>query len=143
MAAPAVAQTAGPLPGIVVVETGKPFTTFFKRLRTRIEQNRMVVIGIGCPSCGARSLGVTMPETRVIMFFNRFFATRVHSANQAAGIEAPIRMMVYAGDDGNAIVHYEKPSKIFGAYGNLSLKLVGTHLDQAVEKILNEAIAAS
>lgn len=139
-----------PTSDTTVFESEMPFADFLKNVRRQIDRARMITIAVTCPTCGARSLGVTIPEARVILFFNRFFAARVHSENLAAGLEAPIRFFIYADSEGQGVVHYKKPSVIFGAYaknerdasGNLiesDLHVVGRQLDQAVESILTKA----
>lgn len=149
----AAAQAQIPIvatPDTTVFQSGKPFSDYLKKVRRQIDLARMVTFAVTCPTCGARSLGVTIPEARVIIFFNRFFAARVHSANMAAGLEAPIRLYIYADADGEAVVHYKKPSVIFGAYATIErdpfgnviesdLHVVGRQLDEAVENILTKA----
>lgn len=135
------AQTASPHSGTVTFRPGVPFDKYVPALRGAIEQNNMIIIGIGCASCGARSLGVTIPGNRVFLFFNRYFATQVLEASTAAGIEAPIRIYVTeVGPDKEAEVTYRKPSHVFGAYPGAGLRRIGLHLNIAVDKILSDAL---
>lgn len=140
LAGAAQAENPTPHSGTLTIRPGVPFSKYIPALRGSIEQNNMVLIGMACASCGARSLGITIPGNRVFMFFNRYFAMRLLKVSTAAGIEAPVRLYVTeVGPDGEAEVTYRKPSHILQEYNNPGLRTVGLHLDQAIEKILADA----
>lgn len=139
---PAHAANPAPHSGMVTIQTDHEFLRFSRIFRRSIETNSMIIVGVGCASCGARSLGVNMPGNQVYMFFNRFFATQVLNISAEAGIEAPIRVYLRENPEtGKAIINYRKPSHVFGEYDIPALKTVGEHLDQAVDKIIADANA--
>lgn len=141
-AGPAAAVTPTPYSGTQIVETGKPFKPYVEALRTSIKQNGMVLIGLACATCGAKSIGVDIPGNRVFLFFNPHFAVRMLKASEAAGIEAPIRIYVTETAAGHAKTTYRMPSHVFGAYDAPGLDDLGRDLDAVVAKILADAAAA-
>lgn len=138
MTAVARAEVSTPHSGMQVVQTSIPFNQYSTKLQAAVRKHGMTLVGVGCASCGARSLGVIVPGNRVFMIFNRYFATQVLKASTAASIEAPIRLLVTENSVGHAVVTYRLPSHTFGEYGVPALDSVGKHLDVAVTNILND-----
>ena len=94
MAWPVKAENPTPYSGTKVIETGQPFGAFIEKLTAAIKANKMGIVGNACATCGARSIGVTIPGNRVMMIFNPHFAVRMLKASEAAGIEAPLRLYI-------------------------------------------------
>jgi len=140
-ASPAFAENPAPYSGTRQIETGKPFLGYVDALKASILDNKMVLIGLACATCGAKAIGVDIPGNRVFLFFNPHYAVRMLKASEAAGIEAPIRIYVTERSDGTAHVTYRLPSHVFGAYEVPELDRMGADLDAAVEKILADAAA--
>ncbi len=139
---PASAETPTPYSGTEVIETGKPFKPYVDALGASIKRNGMVLIGLACATCGAKSIGVDIPGNRVFLFFNPHYAVRMLQASEAAGIEAPIRVYVTETPAGLARTTYRLPSHVFGAYDAPGLDDLGRDLDAAVVKILADAADA-
>jgi uncharacterized protein (DUF302 family) len=140
MAVPAWAENATPYSGTRVIETGRPFDAFVKKLLAAVKANKMGIVGHACATCGARNIGVTIPGNRVIMIFNPHFAVRMLKASEAAGIEAPLRLYVTEQADGKARLTYRLPSRVFGAYAVGDLDAMGKELDGIVAAIVDQAL---
>ncbi len=136
---PSSADNPTPYPGTRVVDTGKPFEPFVADLQAAIKANAMGIVAQACADCGARAIGVTIPGNRVIMIFKPQFAVRMLAANEAAGIEAPLRLYVTEQPDGTAKLTYRQPSQVFGAYENEDLARMGEELDVIVAQIVADA----
>ena len=67
----------------------------------------MGIVGNACATCGARSIGVTIPGNRVMMIFNPHFAVRMLKSSVASGIEAPLRLYITEQPDGKARLSYQ------------------------------------
>ncbi|MDP6774965.1 MAG: DUF302 domain-containing protein [Rhodospirillales bacterium] len=139
LAVPALAGNPTPLSGTRVVDTGQPFAVYVKKLTNAIKANRMGIVGDACATCGAKSIGVTIPGNRVIMIFNPHFAVRMLKASVAAGVEAPLRLYVTERADGTARLSYRLPSHVFAPYATPDLDAMARELDGIFARIVEAA----
>ncbi len=139
-AVPAKAAIHKPHSAIVVVETAQPFGAFVKKLKAAIVENKMGIVAQACASCGARSLGVTIPGNVVIMIFRPDFAVRMLKASIAAGIEAPLRLYVTERPNGQARLTYRLPSRVFAPYKVAKLEAMARELDKIIARIVTAAV---
>jgi uncharacterized protein (DUF302 family) len=72
--------------------------------------------------------------------FRNDFAARMLEASVPAGFEAPLRLYVTEGADGNATLSYRLPSDVFRPYGSGQLDAMAAELDPIVEKIATTAL---
>ena len=138
-ALPVRAENPTPYSGTRIVDTGQPFDAFIKKLTTVIKANRMGIVGNACATCGAKTIGVTIPGNRVMMIFNPHFAVRMLKASEASGIEAPLRLYITERPDGNARLTYRLPSHVFGAYKVPALDEMAKELDVIFARIVSQA----
>lgn len=71
---------------------------------------------------------------------NVLIASQMTSRNAAAGLYAPLRIMLHETPVGTAVFEHDRPSDLFGQYGNPDVTAVATALDK---KILDTLIAAA
>ena len=71
---------------------------------------------------------------------NPLFAVRMTQHDIRAGLYAPLRVLVYEDDGGKTCVEYDRPSSLFGQFGNASVTEVATMLDRKLEQLVAEAI---
>src|ERR1700682_6259609 len=57
----------------------------------------------------------------------------------AAGLYAPIRVMLYENDAGRGVFEYDQPSTTFGQFGDEQVTAVARGLDAALERALRRA----
>lgn len=124
---------------ITVINTNKPFSEYIKNLKTAIGENKMGVVGEACATCGAKAIGIEIPENRVVMIFNPYFAVRMLKASIPAGVEAPLRLYVIETKSGTAQLSYKKPSLVFAPYENKDLNAMAMELDVIFEQIISSA----
>ncbi len=67
---------------------------------------------------------------------NVLTAVSMNKHNMAAGLYAPIRVILYEGADGTAVFEYDRPSSMFGLLGNASIDTVAAQLDVALKELL-------
>jgi uncharacterized protein (DUF302 family) len=139
VAPPASAENSTPYSGTQIVETGQPFDSFIDKLKASIGANKMGIVAEACATCGAKSIGVTIPGNRVIMIYRPDFAVRMLKASEAVGIEAPLRLYVTERPDGTARLTYRLPSHVFGAYQVPALDTLAKELDTIVANIVAQA----
>jgi uncharacterized protein (DUF302 family) len=142
-AIPARAENPTPYTGMVAIETGQPFGKFVQSLNNAIKANKMGIVAQACATCGAKSIGVTIPGNQILMVFRPDFAVRMLKASEAAGIEAPLRLYVTEQADGSARLTYRKPSHVFGVYKVPDLDRMAAELDQVIAKIAADAVAGN
>jgi uncharacterized protein (DUF302 family) len=70
---------------------------------------------------------------------NVLVSTQMTRHELAAGLYAPLRIMLYEGKAGTATFEYDRPSTLFGQYGNESVTAVATELDQKIYDVLIRA----
>jgi uncharacterized protein (DUF302 family) len=57
----------------------------------------------------------------------------------AAGLYAPLRVMLYEDSEGHAWFEYDRPSTLFGQFGDDRVAAVGRELDAELEAVLEQA----
>ena len=80
-------------------------------------------------------------EGRQYVIGNPLVALQMTQVNLVAGECAPVRLFVYAGDDGMTHVDYDLPSSVFGRFDSPEIAKVAKGLDEKVERLVRNAIA--
>lgn len=70
---------------------------------------------------------------------NVLIATRMTQYELAAGLYAPLRIMLYENKSGSATFEYDQPSTLFGQYGDERVTAVAKDLDQKIYDALIKA----
>jgi uncharacterized protein (DUF302 family) len=71
---------------------------------------------------------------------NPLFALQMTQHDIRASLYAPLRVLLYENEEGNTCVEYDRPSSLFGQFGNASVTEVATMLDRRLEQLVAEAI---
>lgn len=67
---------------------------------------------------------------------NVLTAASMNRHDLAAGLYAPIRVILYEGADGTAVFEYDRPSSTFALFGSPAIDSVALRLDAALGKLL-------
>ena len=70
---------------------------------------------------------------------NVLVSTQMTRHELAAGLYAPLRIMLYENKAGTATFEYDRPSTLFGQYGNEIVTAVAKELDQKISDALIKA----
>ena len=70
---------------------------------------------------------------------NPHTASKMTRHRLPAGLYAPLRVFLYEDEQGLAIFEYDKPSSLFGQFGEEQVSAVGRGLDEALERALRRA----
>jgi uncharacterized protein (DUF302 family) len=73
---------------------------------------------------------------------NPLTAERMTRHALAAGLYAPLRVMLYEDKSGKAIFEYDLPSSLFGQFGDERVTQVGRELAAELETVLRSASGA-
>jgi uncharacterized protein (DUF302 family) len=60
--------------------------------------------------------------------------------NPAAGLYAPLRVLVYEDNRGRTYLEYDKPSSLFGQFNDDRITTVASLLDRKLEDLIAEAV---
>ena len=71
---------------------------------------------------------------------NPLFAIQMTEHDLRASLYAPLRALIYEDENGKTCVEYDKPSSLFGQFGNAKVTDVATMLDRKLEQLVAKAI---
>ena len=67
---------------------------------------------------------------------NPLAASRMTQHRMAAALYAPLRVLLYENEAGRAVFEYDRPSSLFGQFGDERVTAVGRELDAKLESVL-------
>jgi uncharacterized protein (DUF302 family) len=67
---------------------------------------------------------------------NPLFAIQMTQHDIRASLYAPLRVLIYENEQGKACVEYDKPSSLFGQFGNSKVTDVAAMLDRKLEQLV-------
>jgi uncharacterized protein (DUF302 family) len=70
---------------------------------------------------------------------NPLTASKMTRYQLPAALYAPLRVVLFEDDHGRGIFEYDKPSSLFGQYGDQRVTEVGRYLDTTLESVLSNA----
>jgi len=70
---------------------------------------------------------------------NPLFALQMTQHDIRAGLYAPLRVLIYESEDAKTCVEYDKPSMLFGQFGNLKITEFAETLDQKLAQLVAKA----
>jgi len=71
---------------------------------------------------------------------NPLFAIQMTQHDIRASLYAPLRVLLYENEQGKTCVEYDKPSSLFGQFGNAEVTDVAAMLDRKLEQLVAKAI---
>jgi uncharacterized protein (DUF302 family) len=73
---------------------------------------------------------------------NPVFALQMTQHDIRASLYAPLRVLIYENEEGKTYVEYDKPSSLFGQFGDSRITPTATMLDRKLEALVTKAIAS-
>jgi uncharacterized protein (DUF302 family) len=70
---------------------------------------------------------------------NPLFAVEMTRHAIGASLYAPLRVLIYEADDGKTCIEYDRPSSLFGQFGNEHVGRMAAALDQKLEDLATTA----
>ena len=71
---------------------------------------------------------------------NPLTASKMTRHKLGAGLYAPLRVILYADESGGSVFEYDKPSSLFGQFGDPEVTAVSRGLDAALTRALQRAM---
>jgi uncharacterized protein (DUF302 family) len=86
-------------------------------------------------------LALAGKPTRAVQYVvgNPLFAVQMTRHNVAAGLYAPLRLLVYETEGGKTCLEYDKPSSLFGQFRDGRMAAVAEMLDLKMEELVAAA----
>ena len=87
-------------------------------------------------------LRIAGPARRAVQYEigNPLTASKMTRHKLAAGLYAPLRVILYDDEAGGSVFEYDKPSSLFGQWGDAGVSAVALGLDSALERALQHAM---
>jgi len=147
----------------VRLATDKPFgdvTTAFEQQLGRFDPNVYKALAEGGDAEGARAKSEAMAGPSGFMLFatqdhgsllrlagqkrraiqyvvgNPLFALQMTQHDIRAGLYAPLRVLIYENEEGKTCVEYDKPSSLFGQFGNERISPTAAMLDEKLDVLV-------
>jgi uncharacterized protein (DUF302 family) len=74
---------------------------------------------------------------------NPLTASRMTRHQLAAGLYAPLRVVLYEDQEGGSVFEYDRPSSLFGQFGDQQINEAAHGLDVALERALSHATSSA
>jgi uncharacterized protein (DUF302 family) len=71
---------------------------------------------------------------------NPLTAARMTRHRLPASLYAPLRVVLYENEAGHAVFEYDRPSSLFGQFGDERVTAVARELDASLERVLGQAV---
>jgi uncharacterized protein (DUF302 family) len=72
---------------------------------------------------------------------NPLFALQMTQHDVRAGLYAPLRVLIYENEEGKTCVEYDRPSSLFGQFGDERVSPTAALLDRKLEALVAAALA--
>lgn len=104
-------------PQLVIKESTADFGTTVQRLQAEIEERGATIVATVDHATAAEASGLELRPTTVIIFGNPMLGTPLMQGQQTAGLDLPLRMLVWEDADANVRIGYWPPSVMADAHG--------------------------
>lgn len=124
---------------LVVKDSSHDFATTVKRLTSEIEKRGAKVVATVDHAAAAKRQGISLRPTTMIMFGNPLLGTPLMQDKQSAGIDLPLRIVVWKNADGDVQIGYWPPSQIAESHGLSGVSHVTDKMTAALGAITDAA----
>ena len=93
-------------PDLVELESPDAFAPTLERIANAIESHGMTIFARVDHAAGARSVGLAMPPTIVLLYGNPKGGTPLMLAAPQAALDLPLRVLVREREDGKAVIAF-------------------------------------
>lgn len=103
--------------GLVTVASNHDFPTTLSRLTDALTARQAAVFAVIDHAAGARAAGLALEPTTVVVFGDPKAGTAVMQARQTAGIDLPLKILVWRDEAGAVWLSYNDPAWIARRHG--------------------------
>jgi uncharacterized protein (DUF302 family) len=123
---------------IVTKRSSKSVSEIVSKLEGLLESRGIKLFALIDQQAEARSAGLELRETTLVIFGSPAAGTPVMAASPLAALDLPLKVVVWAGDDGETKISYVTPAAL-AARHRLSADLAGNLA--AIEKLTDALVA--
>lgn len=106
-------------PSVYTMNSNRGFDATAERIRGALTAQGMTIFADIDQSAAAESVGLHLRPTRLLLFGNPKTGTPVMQANPYAGLELPLRLLVWEGDTGTVSVSFHNPVDVLHVHYEL------------------------
>jgi uncharacterized protein (DUF302 family) len=121
--------------GLTTISSSFPAKETMDRLEAAVKAKGLTVFARIDHAAGAAAVGLPLPPTELLIFGNARGGTPLMQADQAIGIDLPLKALVYEDANGNVSLAYNNPAWLAQRHG------LGQNVDATV-KALEAALHA-
>jgi uncharacterized protein (DUF302 family) len=103
--------------GLITVDSPHDAAATLHWLETTLAAKGVTIFAKVDHAANAQAVGLTLRPTTVLIFGNAQAGTKLMQIDQRAGIDLPLRMLVWTGEGGKTHVSYSDPAWIAARYG--------------------------
>src|SRR5438445_5309708 len=126
-----------PAEGVVTRPSAYGFAATLARLDSALQRRQLEIFARFDHSGAAHRVGLTMPDTQVVVFGSPKAGTPLMLASPSVALELPLRILV-ADEGGHAVVTYLSPASLADRFG-VPVDLVKNIA--VIDKIVDEVVA--
>jgi uncharacterized protein (DUF302 family) len=126
---------------LIVKESAADFATTVQRLQAEIEKRGATIVATVDHAAAAKKSGLELRPTTVIIFGNPALGTPLMQGQQTAGLDLPLRVLIWEDASGKVQIGYWPPSRITDAHGIGNLDEVTNKITAALDAIFDAAAA--
>jgi uncharacterized protein (DUF302 family) len=97
-------------PGVVTKTSARPVSATLERLEAVVEEKRLMVFVLIDHSGEAARAGLSMPDTKLLIFGSPAGGTPIMQAAPLAALDLPLKVLVWENPAGGSFVSYVDPA---------------------------------
>ena len=125
--------------GLAQVRSAHGATETMDRLESAVKQRGLTVFARIDHAAGAAKVGKTLRPTELLIFGNPQGGTPLMECSQTAGIDLPLKALVWQDERGQIWLGYNEPSYLVARHGAASCP-AAANLAKALAGIVQEAV---
>ena len=95
--------------GVITKSSARPVPATLERLRAAVEERGLIVFALVDHSGEAGKAGLSMPNTKLLVFGSPAAGTPIMLAAPLAALDLPLKVLVWHNPDGGSFVSYVDP----------------------------------
>ena len=127
--------------GLITVQSAHDFPTTLERLVGALEQKGMTIFARIDHAAGAASVGLALRPTTLVVFGNPAAGTPLMQAAQTAGIDLPLKALVWQDANGTVKLTYNDPPWIAARHELSAAAQAVTAMSAALASFTRQATA--
>jgi len=124
---------------LIAKDSATDFATTIQRLHAEIEKRGATIVATVDHAAAAKKSGLELPPTTVIIFGNPTLGTPLMQGQQTAGLDLPLRVLIWEEEGGKVQIGYWPPSRIADAHEIENVDEVTDKMTAALDAITDAA----